>query len=156
FFDGIFLVPLQWPSGKVAVEDWAPKTVQIADRRVTGNPIEAPYITQRGGYFYLFTSFDSCCKGTSSTYKIAVGRSTSVTGPYLDKSGRSMLNGGGTILLSSSGNRVGPGGQSVYGDNLAFHYYDKANNGAPTLAIEKLTWVDGWPTLGGSSGGASS
>ena len=156
FFDGIFLVPLQWPSGKVAVADWAPKTVQIADRRTTGNAIEAPYITQRGGYFYLFTSFDSCCKGTSSTYRIAVGRSTSVTGPYLDKSGKSMLNGGGTILLSTSGNRVGPGGQSVYGDNLAFHYYDKAKNGTPTLGIEKLTWVDGWPTLGGTSGGTSS
>ncbi|MEP7764707.1 family 43 glycosylhydrolase [Sanguibacter sp. 25GB23B1] len=156
FFDGIFLVPLQWPSGKVAVADWAPKTVQIADRRTPGNAIEAPYITQRGGYYYLFTSFDSCCKGTSSTYKIAVGRSTSVTGPYVDKAGRSMLDGGGTVLLSTSGNRVGPGGQSVYGDNLAFHYYDAEKNGVPTLAIETLTWVDGWPTLGGSSGGTSS
>ncbi|MBI9113409.1 family 43 glycosylhydrolase [Sanguibacter suaedae] len=155
FFDGIFLVPLQWPSGKVAVADWAPQTVQLAHRRVSGNPIEAPYIKERGGYFYLFTSFDSCCKGTSSTYKIAVGRSRSVTGPYLDRSGKSMLNGGGTILLQSSGTRIGPGGQSVFGDDLAYHYYDSTKNGTPTLAIDRMTWTNGWPTIGAQTSGTS-
>lgn len=39
--------------------------------------------------------------GTSSTYNIRVGRATSVAGPYVDASGVSLLNGGGTLVLAS-------------------------------------------------------
>ena len=147
FWYGIFLVPIEWPSGK-PVANWQSQTVHLADRFMAGNPIEAPYITQRDGYFYLFVSFGSCCQGASSTYQVAVGRSTSVTGPYLDKEGRDMFGGGGTIVLDRHGAIVGPGGQSVFGDYLAFHYYDASNEAIPyfpTLGIQKLSWVDGWP-----------
>lgn len=147
FWYGIFLVPLEWPSGK-PVANWQSRTVNIADRFVPGNPIEAPYITKHGGYYYLFVSFGSCCQGASSTYQVAVGRSTSVTGPYLDKTGKDMFGGGGTILLDRAGAMVGPGGQSVFGDYLAFHYYDASNTAIPyfpTLGIQKLDWVNGWP-----------
>lgn len=147
FWYGIFLVPLEWPTGK-AVADWQSKTVHIADRFMAGNPIEAPYITKRDGFYYLFVSFGACCQGASSTYQVAVGRSTSVEGPYLDRDGRDMFGGGGTILLDKHGAIVGPGGQSVAGDYLAFHYYDASNAAVPyfpTLGIQKLAWVDGWP-----------
>ncbi|MEC5199424.1 arabinan endo-1,5-alpha-L-arabinosidase [Arthrobacter sp. PL16] len=149
FWYGIFLVPLEWPSGK-PVEDWQSQTVNIADRFVPGNPIEAPYIIHRDGYYYLFTSFDFCCRGADSTYKIAVGRSESITGPYLDKEGRDMFGGGGSILLESHGAMNGVGGQSVFGDYLAFHYYDRTNTAAPyipTLGLQKMGWEDGWPTV---------
>ncbi len=149
FWYGIFLVPLEWPSGK-PVENWQSQTVHIADRFMPGNPIEAPYIMHRDGYYYLFTSFDSCCQGADSTYKIAVSRSDSVTGPYLDKEGRNMVGGGGTILLESHGAMNGAGGQSVFGDYLAFHYYDGSNEAAPyipTLGLQKMGWKDGWPTV---------
>ena len=149
FWYGIFLVPLEWPSGK-PVEDWQSRTVNLADRFIPGNPIEAPYIMQRDGYYYLFTSFDFCCRGADSTYKIAVGRSTSVTGPYLDKEGRDMFGGGGSILLESHGAMNGVGGQSVFGDYLAFHYYDASNETTPyipTLGLQKMGWEDGWPTV---------
>lgn len=149
FWYGIFLVPLEWPSGK-PVENWQSQTVNIADRFIPGNPIEAPYIMHRDGYYYLFTSFDRCCQGADSTYKIAVGRSESVSGPYLDKGGRNMFGGGGTILLESHGAIHGPGGQSVFGDYLAFHYYDASNEAAPyipTLGLQKMGWEDGWPTV---------
>lgn len=149
FWYGIFLVPIEWPSGK-PVENWQSQTVNIADRFMWGNPIEAPYITQHGGYYYLFVSFDSCCRGAGSTYKVAVGRSESVTGPYLDKDGRDMFGGGGSIVLDAHGAITGPGGQSVFGDYLAFHYYDASNEAIPyfpTLGIQKIKWVDGWPTF---------
>lgn len=146
FWYGIFLVPLEWPTGK-PVEDWQSRTVNIADRFLPGNPIEAPYIMHRDGYYYLFTSFDFCCRGADSTYKIAVGRSESVTGPYLDKDGRDMLGGGGSILMESHGAMNGLGGQSVFGDYLAFHYYDRSNAYAPTLGLQKMGWEDGWPTV---------
>ncbi len=149
FWYGIFLVPLEWPSGK-PVEDWQSQTVNLADRFIPGNPIEAPYIMHREGYYYLFTSFDFCCRGADSTYKIAVARSESVTGPYLDKQGRDMMGGGGTILMESHGAMNGLGGQSVSGDYLAFHYYDRNNAAAPyipTLGLQKMGWEDGWPTV---------
>lgn len=147
FWYGIFLVPIEWPSGK-PVENWQSQTVNIADRFMPGNPIEAPYITKNGDYYYLFVSFDSCCRGGNSTYKIAVGRSKSVKGPYLDKDGRDMFGGGGTVVLDAHGAITGPGGQSVFGDYLAFHYYDGANKDIPffpTLGVQKIHWVDGWP-----------
>jgi arabinan endo-1,5-alpha-L-arabinosidase len=149
FWYGIFLVPLEWPSGK-PVEDWQSQTANLADRFIPGNPIEAPYITHRDGYYYLFTSFDFCCRGADSTYKIAVGRSESITGPYLDREGRDMVGGGGTVLMESHGAMNGLGGQSVFGDYLAFHYYDRNNAAAPyipTLGLQKMGWEDGWPTV---------
>lgn len=147
FWYGIFLVPLEWPSGK-PVDGWQAQTVNIADRFMPGNPVEAPYITHRDGYYYLFVSFGACCQGAESTYQVAVGRSESVTGPYLDREGKDMYGGGGTILLEEHGAVVGPGGQSVFGDYLAFHYYDASNEEIPyfpTLGIQRLDWVDGWP-----------
>ncbi|WDF33433.1 glycoside hydrolase family 43 protein [Arthrobacter agilis] len=149
FWYGIFLVPLEWPTGK-PVEDWQAQTVNLADRFIPGNPIEAPYIMERDGYYYLFTSFDFCCRGADSTYKIAVGRSESISGPYLDKEGRDMFGGGGSILMESHGAMNGLGGQSVFGDYLAFHYYDGGNTAAPyipTLGLQKMGWEDGWPTV---------
>jgi arabinan endo-1,5-alpha-L-arabinosidase len=114
--------------------------------------IEAPNIIYQGGYYYLFVSIDKCCSGTSSTYKIAYGRSSSITGPYLDKNGADMLNGGGTILLQSSGNIIGPGGQSILNNNvLCYHYYDGNANGASRLRISDLYFSGGWPNLTGGT-----
>ena len=150
FWNGIFLVPLSWPSGK-PVRDWQTKAVQLAERpEVEFDPIEAPYIVRHGKYYYLFTSWDFCCRGADATYKIAVGRSTQVTGPYRDKEGDLLLDGGGTVLLEGEGRRAGAGGQSVSRGTLAYHYYDGANQAAPyvpTLGLAEIRWRDGWPTL---------
>lgn len=143
FWGGIQLLPLEWPSGKVVP---GAEPVTIASRIGAPNAIEAPYLLYRDGYYYLFVSRDSCCKGLDSTYNIAVGRSESVTGPYLGPDGTDMRNDGGLSLLASDGDMVGPGGQSVSGDHLAFHYYDGTNGGAFRLAIRELAWdEDGWP-----------
>jgi len=99
-------------------------------------------------YYYLFASKGACCKGASSTYDIVVGRSTSITGPYVDKAGVAMLSGGGTNIASSGARFKGPGGQSLLADGsvMAWHAYDADNNGAPVLFINKVTWgSDGWP-----------
>lgn len=119
----------------------------IAARPSSGGAIEAPAITYRNGYYYLFASIDSCCKGVNSTYKIVYGRSSSVTGPYLDKNGVNMLNGGGTILDAGNAVWKGPGGQDVYGDNVIVrHAYDANDGGKPKLLINDLKWdSSGWP-----------
>lgn len=116
------------------------------------NPIEAPFIFKKNGYYYLFASIDYCCKGVNSTYKMIVGRSKSVVGPYLDKNNISMEKGGGTLLLEGDKDWHGVGHNSVYTfdrtDYLVFHGYEAADNGRSKLRIEKLTWdEEGWPVI---------
>jgi arabinan endo-1,5-alpha-L-arabinosidase len=110
--------------------------------------VEAPFIVRHDGYFYLFVSFDLCCRGTHSNYRTMVGRSQHVTGPYLDESGKPMLDGGGSQLLWPNSRWIGPGGESILqrpeGDIIVFHAYD-AVTGKPALQISTLTWAKGWP-----------
>lgn len=61
-----------------------------------------------------------------------------------------MLDGGGTEVLATSGDRIGPGGADVYsegGDGVFVYHYDGASNGAVGLAIDRIEWVDGWPQI---------
>lgn len=110
--------------------------------------IEAPFVIRHSRYYYLFVSFDLCCRGTHSTYRTMVGRASRVTGPYVDADGRPMLKGGGSQLLSANQRWLGPGGESILqqpgGDLIVFHAYD-AVTGRPALQISTLTWSHGWP-----------
>ncbi|TDD59979.1 arabinan endo-1,5-alpha-L-arabinosidase [Kribbella antibiotica] len=115
-----------------------------------GGPIEAPNIVKRGSYYYLYVSFDYCCRGAQSTYRVMVGRSTSVTGPYRDRNGTAMTSGGGTEILASHGSIHGPGHQDVFSDTdsdiLVYHYY--ADDGTSLLGINWLTWDSAnWPVV---------
>ncbi|HEY9013350.1 MAG TPA: arabinan endo-1,5-alpha-L-arabinosidase [Devosia sp.] len=148
FWSGIKMRELDPETGKLIAEDTP--TFDLASRDGAG--IEAASILERDGRFYLFVSFDQCCKGLQSTYNIRVGRADAVAGPYVDKDGKPMLQGGGTMLLGSTGRFIGPGGQEAFvsskGEMLAFHYYDGADHGASKLQISPLNWTaDGWPEL---------
>src|SRR5271165_5596589 len=117
-----------------------------------GGAIEASSILEHDGKFYLLVSFDQCCKGVSSTYNIRVGRADRVEGPYLDRDGKDMLEGGGSLVLATTGRFIGPGGQEAVktskGEMLAYHYYDGADGGASKLQFSPLRWSpDGWPEL---------
>ncbi|HVS76568.1 MAG TPA: family 43 glycosylhydrolase [Steroidobacteraceae bacterium] len=111
-----------------------------------------PYTAGGTLYFYYFASIDVCCQGIDSTYRIIVGRSTSPTGPFHDRGGLDLMDGGGTILLSTHGTIYGPGGESVLlvrsRPVMVYHYYDGANNGTPTLGMNYLQFdSDGWPSV---------
>ena len=112
--------------------------------------IENSQIVYRSPYYYLFCSVGTCCNGASSTYHIVYGRSTSITGPYVDKNGVAMLSGGGTTLDAGSSRFIAPGGESVlnYGSGwvCARHELDAQNNYATVLFINDLNWSGGWPT----------
>ena len=149
FWSGIKLARLDPETGKLAQPD-APY-VALASRN--GGAIEAPSILERGGRFYLFVSFDQCCKGVASTYNIRVGRADRIEGPYQDKEGKAMLEGGGSLLMATTGRFIGPGGQeavkTLRGDMLAYHYYDGDAGGVSKLQFSPLFWTaDGWPELG--------
>lgn len=112
--------------------------------------MEASYVIKNGSYYYLFYNRGICCNGTSSTYYVQMGRSTSPTGPYVDKNGTSLLSGGGTTVLSTSGNYIGPGQIGYYQENgfnfLTYHYYDGNNSGTPTLGVANVGWdAASWP-----------
>ncbi|MDF2440434.1 MAG: arabinan endo,5-alpha-L-arabinosidase, partial [Abditibacteriota bacterium] len=112
-----------------------------------------PYIHFRNGYYYFFQNEASCCRGMNSTYTIMMGRSKTITGPYLDKQGRDLAKGGGTLFMGTEAERIGPGHVSVLSedgiDRFTFHYYDGRANGAPTVGMQTLIWgADGWPRPG--------
>lgn len=114
-----------------------------------GNAIEAPFIFKKGKYYYLFFSVDYCCKGPKSTYKMMVGRSKKLLGPYLDHNSKDLAHGGGTVLLAGDENWYGVGHNAVCSfdgtDYLVYHGYDAADKGISKLRITKLTWAKGWP-----------
>lgn len=113
--------------------------------------IEGPFIFKKGNYYYLFLSWDYCCRGENSTYKLVVGRSKSITGPYIDKNGKSLNQGGGSLVIEGNKNWYGVGHNSIYtfdGKDYTFmHGYDAHDKGLPKLIVKEVTWVDGWPTV---------
>jgi arabinan endo-1,5-alpha-L-arabinosidase len=113
--------------------------------------IEAPFIFRKDGYYFLFVSWDYCCKGKESTYKVVVGRSTSITGPYLDKEGKSLVEGGGSLVIEGNLNYAGVGHNSAYTfdgrDYLVFHAYDVKDNGQSKLRIKEIKWENNWPVV---------
>ncbi len=118
-----------------------------------GNAIESPFIFTKGKYYYLFVSYDYCCSGVNSDYKIAIGRSKKITGPYLDKNGIDMAKGGGSVLKEGDKKEFyALGHNAAYTfdgvDYIIYHGYSVAENAAPKLVIEKLKWVKGWPAIG--------
>jgi arabinan endo-1,5-alpha-L-arabinosidase len=113
---------------------------------------EASYAINHGDYYYLFVNHGQCCDGVNSTYYITMGRSTSPTGPYLDKNGKDLYNGGGTTVLSTSGSFIGPGCLGYYKENntewITYHYYDGDKGGTATLCIARVKWDENeWPVI---------
>jgi arabinan endo-1,5-alpha-L-arabinosidase len=113
--------------------------------------IEAPTIVQRGGWWYLFASYDFCCRGTNSTYNVKVGRARHVTGPYVDREGKPLTEDGGTPVVEAiTPNWNGAGHQTVFAeagrDYLMFHAYDP-RTGQAQLKISTMVWESGWPRV---------
>ena len=112
--------------------------------------VEAPYLHKNGSYYYLFFQRGLCCNGVNSTYYTVVARSTSVTGPYLDRNGANVLNGGGSIFLPNrDGRYIGPGHVGYGEGRLTYHFYDGNDNGAPKLRVTTMSFNNGWPVAAG-------
>jgi arabinan endo-1,5-alpha-L-arabinosidase len=148
FWTGLKMTELDPATGKPK----DPKAlISVAERPDAPDAIEASFLIRHGAFYYLFASDDFCCRGVNSTYYTVVGRSASVTGPFVDRDGKSMLQGGGTVVLHASPDDrwKGPGHcailQDADADYIVYHAYDAQNNGRPTLRINRLDWRDGWP-----------
>ena len=157
FWNGIKLVKLDDDLKSVAQpEQWytiarRQRNFITPDTAAGDAAIEAPFIFKKNNYYYLFVSFDYCCRGEKSSYKIVVGRSAKLEGPYVDQDGVAMNLGGGSIVLEGDANWNGVGHNAVVNfdgtDYLIFHGYDAKDKGKSKLRIEKLKWVNGWPQI---------
>lgn len=167
FWDGLKLVKLS--SDATKVDDNLNTIPTIASRKNSSdepnqvfngkkpyeagnNAIEAPFIFKKGNYYYLFASIDYCCRGENSTYKMIVGRSEDINQPFVDRQGKNLANGGGTLVLKGNADWHGVGHNSAYTmdgtDYLVFHGYDAHDNGEPKLIIREILWdTDGWPII---------
>lgn len=170
FWDGIKMRRIDAKTGKLDPKD--AKLYSLARRKRPENPppnppglpgnwqaIEAPFIVDHGRYFYLFVSFDLCCRGIHSNYKTMVGRSRKITGPYVDEQGIPMLDGGGTPVLLGNDRWIGPGGESLRQmpseDIIVFHAYD-VTTGHPYMQLSTVDWRGGWPHVALEGGNLAS
>ena len=144
FWSGIKLRRLDYETGKPSREDES--LYALASRPESPGAVEAPFIIHRNGFYYLFVSFDFCCRGVDSTYRVMVGRSETITGPYFDREGVSLLEGGGTQVTFPTERWRGPGHNAILqeedGDRIVYHAYDAEHDGLPTLRMGSLVWDD--------------
>ena len=160
FWDGIQMARLD------STMHLASKPVTIARRHAPGckdaepnptskyagtNAIEAPFIMKHDGWYYLFVSWDYCCRGEKSNYRVAVGRSRNVEGPYTDREGKDMRLGGGTLFAEGDHQTFEAMGHcSAYNFNgqdlFLCHGYSVGLKGASVLIQKEIRWTDdGWP-----------
>jgi arabinan endo-1,5-alpha-L-arabinosidase len=157
FWSGIKLFELDPATGKLL--DPAAKPHSLARRPVPAGAaaaLEAPFIVTRPDHYYLFVSYDYCCKGVNSTYYVVMGRAKRITGPYVGKDGSRLMEGKGTVFIPPFADEGRFRGQGHNGwlhdadgkDFVAYHAYDRQNEGKSVLRIAPVVWrADGWPEI---------
>lgn len=159
FWNGLKQVKLDSDLKSVAQpEEWFTiarrnRTFELEDANPGNAALEAPFIFKKNDYYYLFLSWDYCCRGEKSTYKVVVGRSKNVNGPYVDKEGKLLNEGGGSLIIEGNEEWFGAGHNSSYTfngkDYIIFHAYEKKYEGKSKLKVAELEWdADLWPVLG--------
>ena len=120
--------------------------------------MEGAYIQRRGGYYYLFGSAGTCCEGAKSTYRVTVGRSKNLFGPYVDKKGQLLLDNHYEVVLQRNERVAGPGHNAEIvtddagTDFLIYHGFktDKPRDGR-VVYMDRIDWVDSWPYIQGGT-----
>jgi len=129
----------------------------VLKKQVCGRAFEGTNIYKKGKYYYLFASINNCCDGINSRYKVVVGRSEKLLGPYVDRKGKDMLDNSWELVLEGDGETFfGPGHNSIIipddagTDWMIYHSYVKENGavGGRLGMLDRIVWsADGWPTI---------
>lgn len=143
-FRGIYAIEL--------AEDGLSLKPNAQKTQIAGTAFEGIYIIKKGDNYYLFASIGSCCEGVNSTYKLVVGRSKSLFGPYVDKNGKDMMQNGYSLVINSNSRFVGNGHNSeMIQDNkgndwIFYHGVDISNPKGRVLLLDQIKWDnEGWP-----------
>lgn len=153
-FNGIYVTELTDDGLSVKRNENGTPTLK---KQVCGKAFEGTNIYKKNGYYYLFASINNCCDGERSKYKVVVGRSQDLLGPYLDKSGKDMINNAWELVLEGDGQKFfGPGHNSIIvqddagTDWMIYHSYVKENGevGGRLGMLDRVLWTeDGWPYI---------
>lgn len=129
----------------------------VLKKQVCGRAFEGTNIYKKGKYYYLFASINNCCDGIDSRYKVVVGRSENLLGPYVNREGKDMMSNSWTQVLEGDGETFfGPGHNSIIipddagTDWMIYHSYVKENGavGGRLGMLDRIVWsADGWPTI---------
>lgn len=126
-------------------------------KQIAGTAYEGTYIHKRGNYYYLFASVGTCCEGLKSTYTTVVGRSDRLFGPYMNRTGETMMNNHHEVLIHKNDAFVGAGHNSEIvndakgNDWFFYHAVSTKHPEGRVLMMDRIDWVDGWPSVKGSS-----
>ena len=149
-FRGIYVIELS--------DDGLSVKPDAEKQKIAGTAFEGTYVHKKGNNYYLFASIGSCCEGESSTYQLVVGRSPSLLGPYVDKSGKEMLDNGYEIIISKNNRFVGNGHCSEIvqddegNDWIFYHGVDLENPKGRALLLDQVKWDNaGWPYIEGGT-----
>ena len=153
-FNGIYVTELTDDGLSVKRNENGTPTLK---KQVCGKAFEGTNIYKKNGYYYLFASINNCCDGERSRYKVVVGCSQDLLGPYLDKSGKDMINNAWELVLEGDGQKFfGPGHNSIIvqddagTDWMIYHSYVKENGevGGRLGMLDRVLWTeDGWPYI---------
>ena len=148
-FRGIYAIEL--------TEDGLALKPDAEKRQIAGTAYEGVYIFKKDGWYYLFASIGSCCEGIKSTYTTVAGRSGNLFGPYVNKTGQSMMENKHEILIHGNERFAGTGHNSDIVEDDAgntwmfYHAVDKNNPKGRMLMLDEIQWKDGWPFVEDSS-----
>lgn len=126
-------------------------------KHIAGNAYEGTYIYKKDNHYYLFASTGTCCEGVNSSYQTVVGRSDSLLGPYVDKSGQGMLENHHELLIGKNKHFVGTGHNAELitddrgTDWILYHGVDVTNPHGRVLLLDRVDWQDEWPVVDGKS-----
>lgn len=121
-------------------------------REVAGGQYEATVVVKRDGWYYLILSTGDYSKG--GTYRLVVGRSQNLFGPYVDKDGNDMMSVHDELVLQGNDTFSSPGHCSrlITDDNgqdwILYHAYTNELD-YRCLMLDRINWVDGWPVSPG-------
>lgn len=127
-----------------------------------GATYEGSYIIKKDGYYYYFGSAGTCCAKEESTYRVYVGRSESIYGPYVGSTSKIPLTQSGSgktygdLVLWAGSDKTksiaGPGHNSILKDDkgeywIYYHAYSDDDKFATRhLFMDKLSWNEsGYP-----------
>lgn len=111
---------------------------------------EGSYIINKDGKFYYFGSQGTCLSGTNSTYRVKVGVSDSIFGPYKGSDGKTLDDRNGTfgdLVIKPSDEVAGTGHNTIFKDFddrywIIYHGYD-INGERPNeriMFMDELLW----------------
>lgn len=104
--------------------------------------IEGPWVTKRGGQYFMYYSGGLF---SAPDYGVGVARSSTPLGSYVKR---------GDPILRTGNRWKGPGHNSIVrvgiNDYMVYHAWDRSPGvGERWGMVDKITWVNGWPTIAG-------